>query len=286
MSQTHGVRLTGSVTGMTAAAVVVAAISVLRRVLPASVLVLAGAMVGVLGGTWSPVIPLLMVAGWSAGARIEPWRRVLSAFITSFVLYAVLCVEQEAPGVSALVTLLNATPTFLAAAVVPGLVGRYRAQRRRLLSALHEHNAQLLRERELIASHTRMRERQRIAQDMHDSLGHQLTLIAVHAGALEVDPGLAEGQREAVGVLRDASTAAMHELREAVGILRDGTPTQHTESERCPRAAAWRESTVWWRRPGSRGRAWSCCGTSRMRSWSRWSTGRGLRWPPAGSGLR
>jgi hypothetical protein len=59
---------------------------------------------------------------------------------------------------------------------------------------------------------------------MHDSLGHQLALIAVHTGALEVDRDLTDGQRQAVGVLREASVAAMHELREVVGILSDGTP--------------------------------------------------------------
>lgn len=58
---------------------------------------------------------------------------------------------------------------------------------------------------------------------MHDSLGHQLALIAVHAGALEVDPGLGDRQREGVGILREAARSAMRELREAVGILRDDT---------------------------------------------------------------
>jgi hypothetical protein len=46
------------------------------------------------------------------------------------------------PGQSALVTLLNATPTFLTVAVVPGLASRYRAQRRRLLSAVRAAPAQ------------------------------------------------------------------------------------------------------------------------------------------------
>lgn len=74
----------------------------------------------------------------------------------------------------------------------------------------------------MVAWQARLRERQRIAQDMHDSLGHQLALIAVHTGALEVDRELSERQREVVGVLRNASVTAMHELREVVGILRDG----------------------------------------------------------------
>lgn len=76
----------------------------------------------------------------------------------------------------------------------------------------------------MIVGQARLMERQRIAQDMHDSLGHQLALISVHTGALEVDPELTVRQREAVGVLRGASVCAMHELREVVGILRDDVP--------------------------------------------------------------
>ncbi|MGW1211212.1 sensor histidine kinase [Streptomyces sp. NPDC002499] len=208
-------------------AAVVASLS--RRAFPGSVLVFAGAADGVFGGFWA----LLMVASWSAGSRIEAPRRALALFAASYVLCAGVSVQQAHFGLSdqqtgfvlsASQTLLFTTLAFLATAVVPGLASRYRSQRRRLLRALHEHNAQLLREREMIASHARLRERQRIAQDMHDSLGHQLALIAVHTGALEVDRDLTDGQRQAVGVLRAASVAAMHELREAVGILRDGTP--------------------------------------------------------------
>ncbi|QOV41422.1 hypothetical protein IM697_33290 [Streptomyces ferrugineus] len=221
---------------MAAVAVVALALSLLRRAFPASVLVLTGAITGVFSGFWA----LLMVAGWSAGPRIKAPRRALAAFAVSYVLYAGLSALQERSGLYAAQTLVFTTLAFLATTVVPGLAARYRTQRRTLMHALHEHNAQLLREREMIASHTRLRERQRIAQDMHDSLGHQLALIAVHTGALEVDRTLTDGQREAVGVLRQASVAAMHELREAVGILRDGThaPEQESESAAATRGVA------------------------------------------------
>jgi signal transduction histidine kinase len=205
---------------MAAAAVAAVVLSVLRRAFPATVLVLTGAVAGVLGAFGV----VLMVVSWSAGSRIEAPRRALALFTASYVLYAALSVHQASLDLSVLQTLLFTTLAFLATTVVPGLASRNRAQRRALLRALHEHNAQLLREREMIASHARLRERQRIAHDMHDSLGHQLALIAVHTGALEVDRDLTDGQRQAVGVLRAASVAAMHELREAVGILGDGTP--------------------------------------------------------------
>ncbi|MCD9901528.1 histidine kinase [Streptomyces sp. MT29] len=111
--------------------------------------------------------------------------------------------------------------TFLTLAVVPALVGRYRDQRRRLLSALWQNNQQLRREQAMVAREARLLERNRIAHDMHDSLGHQLALISVHAGALQVDPELTGSQREAVRILRGASVTAMAELRAAVGVLHD-----------------------------------------------------------------
>ncbi|MEV1082125.1 histidine kinase [Streptomyces sp. NPDC050211] len=231
LSATLGVQDNG-LAATVGVALAAAAMSLLRRVFPASVLVLAGALAAVLAGFW----PLLMVAGWSAGPRIKAPRWALAAFTLSYVLNAALSVQQTESSLPAAQTLVFTTLSFVATTVVPGLAARYRTQRRTLMHALHEHNAQLLREREIIASHARLRERQRIAQDMHDSLGHQLALIAVHTGALEVDRKLTDRQREAVGVLRDASVAAMHELREAVGILRDGTHAQEHVSDTAPAA--------------------------------------------------
>ncbi|MFG2784965.1 sensor histidine kinase [Streptomyces prunicolor] len=210
---------------MTTAAVAAALLSPLRRLFPASVLVATGAI----GGVFSGFGVMLIVVSWSAGARIEAPRRALALFATTYVLFVGLSVHDPTQPLSTVQTLVFTTLAFVATTVVPGLASRNRAQRRTLLHALHEHNAQLLREREMIASHARLRERQRIAQDMHDSLGHQLALIAVHTGALEVDRALTDGQREVVGVLRDASVSAMRELREAVGILSDGTPDQVRE---------------------------------------------------------
>ncbi|GAA2419757.1 sensor histidine kinase [Streptomyces mauvecolor] len=196
----------------------VAVLSLLRRSLPASVLLAAAALSMEAGET----APLLMVAAWSAGRRIVGAGRALAAFTAAFVIYQVLGVITLWPIAQPILMGVFSTLFFLAVAVVPGLTSRYWSQRRTLLSAVREHNAQLLRERAMVAGQARLRERQRIAQDMHDSLGHQLALISVHTGALEVDPELTGRQREAVGVLRQASVAAMHELREVVGILRDG----------------------------------------------------------------
>ncbi|MFI6010705.1 sensor histidine kinase [Streptomyces sp. NPDC051243] len=204
-----------------AVALAAAVLSPARRSLPATVLLLASAMSGEVAGA----APLLICASWSAGSRILRPGRALAAYAAAFGLYfavAALDAGDEAFQLSLLLTGALAAGTFLALAVVPGLASRYRAQRHALLDALRRHNAQLVREQAMVARQARLLERQRIAQDMHDSLGHQLALIAVHAGALEVDPELSERQREGVGILREASRTAMQELREAVGILRDG----------------------------------------------------------------
>ncbi|MFI2210348.1 sensor histidine kinase [Streptomyces sp. NPDC020141] len=214
------------------------ALSLLRRRLPAPVLIVTAALsVEVVG-----LVLVQIVVGWSAGRRIVGALRALAAFTGAYLAFMALVALTERPELEKAVELaLLLTLAFLATTVVPGLASRHWGQRKTLLHALHERNAQLLWERQMIADQARLVERQRIAQDMHDSLGHQLALIAVHTGALEVDPELTGRQREAVGVLRNASVTAMHELREVVGILRDGvreTPAPVDETGRAARGAA------------------------------------------------
>ncbi|MFJ4477392.1 sensor histidine kinase [Streptomyces xanthochromogenes] len=227
---------------ITAVALAVVVLSLLRRSLPVGVLLAAAA----LSVPASEATPLLLVAAWSAGRRIIGAGRALVAFSAAFVIYAVLGLITLWPIPQLFLVAVFSTLFFLAVAVVPGLTSRYWSQRRTLLRAMQEHNAQLLRERAMVAGQARLRERQRIAQDMHDSLGHQLALISVHTGALEVDPELTGRQREAVGVLRQASVAAMHELREVVGILRDGVeaPVGPDGARPAPRGTAGIEALV------------------------------------------
>ncbi|MGW1951638.1 sensor histidine kinase [Streptomyces sp. NPDC001920] len=207
--------------GAGAVALCVAVLSLARRSLPATVLLISSA----LGGAVAGATPLLIYASWSAGSRIMRPGRALAAYAAGFALNIALTTHEATDRESQLPLLMTAVlaaGSFLALVVVPGLASRYRAQRHALLDALRRHNAQLVREQAMVAGQARLLERQRIAQDMHDSLGHQLALIAVHTGALEVDPDLSDRQREGVGILREASRTAMRELREAVGILRDG----------------------------------------------------------------
>ncbi|MCW3845502.1 histidine kinase, partial [Micromonospora yasonensis] len=66
-----------------------------------------------------------------------------------------------------------------------------------------------------------LRERARIAQEMHDSLGHDLSLIALRAAGLELAADLAPAHRAAAGELRASVATATERLHEIIGVLRE-----------------------------------------------------------------
>ncbi|AXX33213.1 two-component sensor histidine kinase [Actinosynnema pretiosum subsp. pretiosum] len=169
---------------------------------------------------------VVAVVAYAAGRRIDPWYRALAAAVVALVAYVAAWAGSNLALIGSVGVFLGVSVYGLAVAL-PFLVGRYVAQRGALVDALLEREAGRREERALITRQVRLRERNRIAQDMHDSLGHRLSLISVHAGALAMDPGLGERQREAVGVLRGAALTAMEELRGVIGVLRrDAEPDE------------------------------------------------------------
>lgn len=217
---TAGIESLGDGGPVRSAAVGLAAglLSPLRRVLPLTVLLAAVVCSAPLDG----LAPLVPVAAWSAGRRSTGPGRAVGTFTSAVALGLGLDAFKDSPGLS-LSSMVFFTMWLLITIVVPGIVGGYWYQRDALADLLEQYRVQILRERAMVAEQARLRERQRIAQDMHDSLGHQLALISVHTGALEVDRELTGRRRETVAVLREASVTAMHELREVVGLLREGT---------------------------------------------------------------
>jgi signal transduction histidine kinase len=64
-------------------------------------------------------------------------------------------------------------------------------------------------------------ERAQLAREMHDVVSHQVSLIAVRAGALQVSTADAEA-KEAAGTIRQLSVRTLDELRHMVNVLRAG----------------------------------------------------------------
>lgn len=126
----------------------------------------------------------------------------------------VIAVLEFWEGVSALVCL----GLFV---VLPRLVGLFRRQQAELVEAGRQRIVQLEQAQELVAERARLRERARIAADMHDSVGHELALIALRAGALELTADT-EQNREAAAGLRESAVMATDRLRQTIGVLRDG----------------------------------------------------------------
>jgi signal transduction histidine kinase len=136
---------------------------------------------------------------------------------------ATVAVAAVATASAAVKLVVAPSPQHVAVLVVfvvlPLLVGRYLAQHRTLVSTLDAHNRQLRTERALLAEREQLRERLRIARDMHDSLGRRLSLVSVRAAALEVSD-LPARQRDAVRALAGSARDAVTELYELIGSLR------------------------------------------------------------------
>ncbi|GHH34016.1 sensor histidine kinase [Lentzea cavernae] len=72
-----------------------------------------------------------------------------------------------------------------------------------------------------------LRERTRIAHEVHDTLGHELSLLALRAGALEMT--LPVAHQAAAAQLRETAAGATERLSELVFLLRDGDPPSATD---------------------------------------------------------
>jgi signal transduction histidine kinase len=161
------------------------------------------------------LFPVLAAAAYLHGRRLAA-RYDAHLLLTTAALTALTAVVDTGQAFTALMVL----GVF---AMLPWFVGRYRRQQMELLRAGEERVARLERERELVAERAQAQERARIAADLHDSVGHDLALIALRAGALELAPTLAEPDREAASALRASAVEATDRLRHALGMLREGT---------------------------------------------------------------
>ncbi|MFI1224331.1 MULTISPECIES: sensor histidine kinase [unclassified Streptomyces] len=103
--------------------------------------------------------------------------------------------------------------------------------RRQLVVTLRERARRAETEAELRAEQAQRLAREATAREMHDVLAHRLTLLSVHAGALEFRPDAPAAEvGRAAGVIRDSAHEALQDLREIIGVLRG--PGESDEGER------------------------------------------------------
>ncbi|WNM35615.1 histidine kinase [Streptomyces sp. Li-HN-5-11] len=138
-----------------------------------------------------------------------------------------------------------AVTTSLGLTAPPLLLGLYVGARRRLMESLRERADSLERELQLLAERAEERaewarneERTRIAREMHDVVAHRVSLMVVHAAALQAvarkDPEKAVKNAALVG---DMGRQALTELREMLGVLRSGEGSRRPQRSSVPLAA-------------------------------------------------
>ncbi|UCM91094.1 sensor histidine kinase [Streptomyces marincola] len=176
-----------------------------------------------------PLAAALIVAG--------AWLHLLTG-PTLVALFTVAA--HRPPRVTAWVTALAMAPAPLAVAqhlldpepdrFVRGIVyfllilgavgwGLYTRSRRQLIASLRERA-------ERAAIDARRQAREDMAREMHDVLAHRLSLLSVHAGALEFNPGAPPAEvRRAAAVIRESAHQALDDLRDVIGVLRSAGDT-------------------------------------------------------------
>ncbi|MGM1059485.1 sensor histidine kinase [Saccharothrix sp. Mg75] len=203
-----------------AALVPLAAAVVLVRALPPAALGAVAAL-SVLDAWF---LPALFALSYLVGRHDARERRALYTFAGIVVAgTATLLVLPDAG------TALRTVP-LLTLSITPWLIGRHRRVQGDLVAAGWQRAVDLERRQREVAERARLRERWRIAQDMHDQLGHDLSLLAMRVGLLEVAGTRDDRVRELARELREVAQGAVERLHDVIGVLRaDGGTDDGTD---------------------------------------------------------
>lgn len=148
--------------------------------------------------------------------------RILAAILVSVILVIVSTYFRLDEGQSLaylLIYELVSTVTLMAAAIALGDSARARR-------ALRDEQAQSARliaqEQALLAEQRIQAERVRMARDLHDTVGHSISVISLHADVAREAIGSNDDEaRQALTQIRSTASATMRELRATVKLLRN-----------------------------------------------------------------
>lgn len=162
-----------------------------------------------------------LVALFGAAVRVRPW---LIIALTGAELLATFLFPLLYPGAGEFGYPTQVIMGSLLNTAVVGWGLMARAQRSHFRAIVqHAHDLEI--GQKLLAANVRDQERRRIAREMHDVLAHRLSILSVHAGALEFRSDLsAEQTRKMAGIIRRTTHIALEELHEVIGVLRDERP--------------------------------------------------------------
>lgn len=173
-------------------------------------------------GVWLRAGMAVLIALYHLALRGRP--RHLPVACAALAL-ALGLIALRLPGDVSIVDGMFFLSTTVVAAVALGLVVRVR---RAQLAALHDRAARLEIERDQRSQLAAAAERTRVAREMHDIVGHNLSVIITLAdgGARAADTTPERG-KQALQMIGDTGRQALGELRRTLGVLRD----QHAASD-------------------------------------------------------
>ncbi|WP_437030740.1 sensor histidine kinase [Streptomyces sp. enrichment culture] len=174
------------------------------------------------------MVPVSLVSATAGGAVLaslftlavhRPFRYVAWIGGASIAVTPLYYWMRPEPGLPFLASLAIG---FLLAVTVLGW-GLLVRSKRQLLLSLRDRARHAEAEARLRAEQAQRLAREAIAREMHDVLAHRLTLLSVHAGALEFRPDAPrEEVARAAGVIRESAHEALQDLRQIIGVLRAG----------------------------------------------------------------
>ncbi|TMB68905.1 MAG: sensor histidine kinase [Chloroflexi bacterium] len=186
-----------------------------------------------------PSVVLLLVAAAFAARVLLGFNPGIAGFGLLVAMYSVAAYEW---GVRRLVFLVVAGMGFIAGFVVFGvtgnprsfaitvpslffvaawLIGDYLRTRRAYVAQLEERAARLERERDQDRRLAADEERTRIARELHDVVAHDVSVIAIQAGAARaVQATRPEAAAQALGLIETTARETLIELNRLLGVLR------------------------------------------------------------------
>ncbi|WP_037080484.1 sensor histidine kinase [Pseudonocardia spinosispora] len=156
------------------------------------------------------------VAQFAVALRRPP-REIAVVTIVGIAASPVYAVLRPDADIS--VTLMASLGTAITLAVLGWAL--FVRHRRQLIASLRDRASRAETEARLRAEQAQAQAREQIAREMHDVLGHRLSLLSVHAGALEYRRDASPAEiAAAASVIRSSAHQALQELRSVIGVLR------------------------------------------------------------------
>ena len=117
---------------------------------------------------------------------------------------------------------INHVLTVVVLLVLPAVLGLWVRTRAELLAALRDRAERAEAEQQLRAREAVLAERARITREMHDVVGHRVSLMVLQAGAIDMAADDPDRVRVLADQLQGAGRRSLEELRQLLGLLQEG----------------------------------------------------------------